>query len=140
MFRLILFLVLIVQPLIIGAHNNNKKDENLTENAKSKCHALVGHASFYGECSKFIKTANEEDFSNEKYTAAHKTLPFGTRVRVTNTKNGKSVIVRINDRGPFIQNRIIDLTLVAAKEIDMIREGVVPVELEIIYIPEKKKI
>ena len=66
------------------------------------------------------------------YTAAHRTLPFGTRVKVTNLKNGKSVIVRINDRGPAKKDRIIDLSYQAAKKIDMIRDGIVKVRVEVI--------
>ena len=65
-------------------------------------------------------------------SAAHKTLPFGTVVRVTNLNNGRSIDVRINDRGPFIKNRVIDLSKGAAQKIDMIREGVVPVRLQIL--------
>jgi rare lipoprotein A len=62
-------------------------------------------------------------------TAAHKTLPFGTRVRVTNLDNGKAVTVRINDRGPFVKGRVIDLSLAAAKKVDMVRAGVANVEV-----------
>ena len=67
-----------------------------------------------------------------KLTAAHPTLPFNTVVRVENLKNGRTVKVRINDRGPFIQGRIIDLSRKAAENLDMIREGVVPVRIEIL--------
>lgn len=67
-----------------------------------------------------------------KLTAAHRTLPFETMVRVTNQRNGKSTVVRITDRGPFVNNRIIDLSYAAAKEIESIGEGVVPVKLEVV--------
>jgi rare lipoprotein A len=67
-----------------------------------------------------------------KLTAAHRTLPFGTEVRVTNLGNGKSTVVRITDRGPFVEGRIIDLSMAAAREIDSIGAGVVPVRLEIL--------
>jgi rare lipoprotein A len=67
-----------------------------------------------------------------KLTAAHRTLPFETMVRVTNERNGKSTVVRITDRGPFVNNRIIDLSYAAAKEIESIGEGVVPVRLEVV--------
>ena len=70
--------------------------------------------------------------NKHKFTAAHKTLKFGTKVNVVNKKNGKSVIVIINDRGPFISGRIIDLNYSAAESIGMIRAGVVPVEIEIV--------
>ena len=67
-----------------------------------------------------------------KLTAAHRTLPFGTEVRVTNLSNGKSTVVRITDRGPFVEGRIIDLSMAAAREIDSVGAGVVPVRLEIL--------
>lgn len=89
----------------------------------------TGLASFYAESYNGRKTANGEIFHSSALTAAHKTLPFGTKVKVTNLKNGKSVKVRINDRGPFISGRIIDLTKAAAKKIDMINDGVVKVKI-----------
>ncbi|MDP1974194.1 MAG: septal ring lytic transglycosylase RlpA family protein, partial [Sediminibacterium sp.] len=75
------------------------------------------------------KTSNGERFKQNKLTAAHKTLPFGTKVKVTNLSNGQSVKVRINDRGPFIQGRIIDLSKKAAKKIDMVNTGVTKVTI-----------
>jgi rare lipoprotein A len=93
---------------------------------------MTGVASWYG--GKFIgrKTANGEIFTSQNLTAANKTLPFNTRVLVTNLNNGKSVIVRINDRGPYVGDRIIDLSYAAAKAIDMIGTGTAPVRLEIV--------
>ncbi|MGC8579592.1 MAG: septal ring lytic transglycosylase RlpA family protein [bacterium] len=93
---------------------------------------ITGIASWYG--GKFIgrKTANGEIFTSQSLTAANKTLPFNTRVLVTNLNNGKSVVVRINDRGPYVGDRIIDLSYAAAKAIDMIGTGTAPVRLEII--------
>lgn len=88
-----------------------------------------GMASFYGYRSK---TANGEMMNPSAMTAAHKTLPFGTRVRVTNTRTGRSVIVRINDRGPFIRGRIIDVSTGAAKVLGMIGAGVAPVTVDIV--------
>ncbi len=92
-----------------------------------------GKASFYGGGDGFhgTRTANGEIFDENAMTAAHKTLPFGTRVRVTNLSNGRSVVVRINDRGPFVRGRIIDLSYRAAKELGMVSAGVVEVKLEI---------
>lgn len=89
----------------------------------------TGLASFYAESYNGRKTANGEIFHSSAMTAAHKTLPFGTKVKVTNLKNGKSVKVRINDRGPFVTGRIIDLTRAAAKKIDMVNDGVVKVKI-----------
>ncbi|MGF7230895.1 septal ring lytic transglycosylase RlpA family protein [Arachidicoccus sp.] len=90
----------------------------------------TGKASYYA--GKFIgrKTANGETFRKRKLTAASKTLPFGTRVKVTNLSNGRSVKVRINDRGPFVKGRILDLSWKAAKRIDMLDAGVVSVRLK----------
>lgn len=91
-----------------------------------------GMATFYGD-EQGIKTASGERFNKRALTAAHRTLPFGTRVRVTNQKNGRSVIVRINDRGPFgKRKRIIDVSEGAARQLGMIDAGVVPVTLEVI--------
>ena len=86
-------------------------------------------ASYYAD--KYIgrKTSSGERFKQNKLTAAHKTLPFGTKVKVTNLSNGQSVKVRINDRGPFIQGRIIDLSKKAAKKIDMVNTGVTKVTI-----------
>lgn len=86
-----------------------------------------GKASFYADKFNGRRTASGEIFSNGKMTAAHKTLPFGTDVVVENPANGRTVHVSINDRGPFIRGRVIDLSKAAAREIDMIGAGVVPV-------------
>lgn len=89
----------------------------------------TGMASFYAETYNGRKTANGEIYNSSDLTAAHKKLPFGTRVKVTNLSNGKTVKVRVNDRGPFVTGRIIDLTRAAAKKIDMINAGVVKVKI-----------
>ena len=88
-----------------------------------------GYASYYSDYYEGRTTANGEIFRHNKETAAHKNLPFGTRVEVTNLKNNKSVIVRVNDRGPFVKGRIIDLTKTAAKEIGMLDDGVSKVKI-----------
>jgi len=92
----------------------------------------TGKASFYGGRWIGRLTANGEHYHSADCTAAHKRLPFNTIVRVTNLKNGKSVIVRINNRGPYARGRILDLSLVAAHKIDMITDGVVPVRAEVL--------
>lgn len=96
----------------------------------SKSIVQSGKASYYA--GNFIgkKTANGETFAKYKKTAASKTLPFGTKVKVTNMTNGKSVKVRINDRGPFVAGRDIDLSWLAAKKIGMLDQGVAPVQLK----------
>lgn len=91
-----------------------------------------GLASWYGGKFNGRKTASGEIFDTNKFTAAHKTLPFGTVVKVINLENNKSTIIRINDRGPFIKGRIIDLSRAAAAEIGMLGTGVARVRIEII--------
>jgi rare lipoprotein A len=91
-----------------------------------------GNASWYGVPFNGRRASNGEIYDMHKLTAAHRTLPFDTVVRVTNLSNGKSTVVRITDRGPFVDNRIIDLSMAAAREIDSIAPGVVPVRLEIL--------
>lgn len=93
---------------------------------------LEGKASWYGEEFHGRRTANGEIYDMYKISAAHKTLPLGTIVRVKNLENGKSVVVRINDRGPFVRGRIIDLSYAAAKKIDMVEKGVVDVKLKVL--------
>lgn len=94
---------------------------------------LRGYATFYGDEQQGGPTASGERFDKRQMTAAHRTLRLGTRVRVTNLKNGRSVVVRINDRGPYgNRGRIIDLSEAAARRLDMIEAGVVPVTVEIL--------
>lgn len=91
-----------------------------------------GNASWYGNPFNGRRASNGEIYDMYKLTAAHRTLPFETMVRVTNLSNGKSTTVRITDRGPFVNDRIIDLSLAAAREIESIGPGVVPVRLEVL--------
>lgn len=93
---------------------------------------LEGIASYYADEFHGRATANGEIYDMHELTAAHRTLPFNTRVRVTNLANNKSVVVRINDRGPFVADRIIDLSLRAAEELSMIGPGTARVTLEIL--------
>ncbi|VFQ44794.1 septal ring lytic transglycosylase RlpA family protein [Desulfoluna butyratoxydans] len=91
-----------------------------------------GKASFYAMKYQFRKTASGERFNQLSKTAAHKRLPFGSKVKVTNVKNGKSVIVKINDRGPFVKGRIIDLSRSAFSNIGNTASGVINVRIEVI--------
>jgi rare lipoprotein A len=93
---------------------------------------LEGVASFYAEDFHGKLTSNGETYDMNGLTAAHRTFPFGTKVRVTNLENGKSVVVRINDRGPFKEGRIIDLSRGAAERIDLIPTGTARVKLEVL--------
>jgi rare lipoprotein A len=92
----------------------------------------VGHASWYGAKFHGEPTASGEPFDMTELTAAHRTLPFGTRVRVTHLSNGRSVVVRINDRGPYIRGRIIDLSRAAAGVIGMTGQGIARIRMDII--------
>lgn len=92
-----------------------------------------GKASWYNvRTNGGTHTASGERLRDHSATAAHRTLPFGTHVRVTNRKNGRSVIVRINDRGPFRQGRIIDVTIGMARQLGMVQAGVVPCKVEVL--------
>ena len=102
-------------------------------NPSARASELEGFASYYAEPYHGRRTASGEVFDTYRaMTAAHRTLPFNTVVRVQNTANGKAVEVRINDRGPFIAGRIIDLSVRAARAIDMLRAGVVLVKLQVL--------
>lgn len=100
--------------------------------AEEEFYRESGLASWYGPGFQGKLTANGERFDTNKLTAAHKSLPFGSLVRVINRENGKEVVVRINDRGPFVPGRIIDLSRAAAARIEMLENGTVPVHLELL--------
>ncbi len=92
----------------------------------------TGIASWYGGEFHGRRTSNGEVYNMHELTAAHRTLPFGTVVEITNLKNSRSITVRINDRGPFVGNRIIDLSYAAARMLDMVGPGTIPVRLEVV--------
>ena len=98
----------------------------------------IGKASYYGDQFSGRKTASGATFRQSKRTAAHPDLPFGTKVKVINLKNGRSVKVTINDRGPFVKGRIIDLSKKAARKLNMIQDGVVEVKLKYKKSSQKK--
>jgi rare lipoprotein A len=100
--------------------------------SKQPTHSLQGVASWYGYPHHGRITASGRRFNMHELTAAHRTLPFGTRLRVTNLFNGRSVTVTITDRGPFVKQRVLDLSYAAAREIGMIGPGTAPVQLEVI--------
>jgi rare lipoprotein A len=93
---------------------------------------LEGVASYYADAFHGKLTSNGETFDMNAQTAAHRTFPFGTKIKVTNLANGKTVVVRVNDRGPFVEGRIIDLALGAAKVIDLVQTGTGRVRLEVL--------
>ncbi len=120
-------------PLTVIADKPQKQPERIagTKEAGNK-QQKRGIASWYGPGFNGKKTASGERFNSNGLTAAHRSLPFGTRVRVTNLNNGRSVVVRINDRGPFSRARVIDLSAGAARIIGVAASGVAPVRLEVL--------
>lgn len=113
--KLLLFLVLLI------GQNTYQFDEEQR-----------GEASYYASKFEGRLTANGEVFSNDSLTAAHRSLPFGTYVKVTNLSNEKTIVVRINDRGPFIEGRIIDVTQKVARELDFYNQGITQVQLRVL--------
>ena len=98
-----------------------------------------GIASYYGGKFHGRKTASGEIFNQWVRSAAHKSLPLGTKVRVTKLSNGRSIVVRINDRGPFVKGRIIDLSRKAAQDLGIIKSGVAKVKVEVLSLPKRKR-
>ncbi len=94
-----------------------------------------GLASWYGRDNQGPRTANGEPFDDQRLTAAHRRLPLGARVRVTNLRNGRSVVVRVNDRGPFTPGRLIDLSKGAAQQLGFIRQGLAHVRISVVGVP-----
>ena len=133
-------LTLIGALAISGCTSDNSKEQSsrqgkLTsqENVKTAnkpVHKELGNASWYGPGFQGQETANGETFDQKEMTAAHPSLPMGTKAKVTNLENGKKVDVRINDRGPFTDNRVIDLSSAAAKKLDMKDDGTTEVKIE----------
>ena len=93
---------------------------------------ITGMASYYGGKFHGKRTASGEIFNKNAMTAAHRSLPFGTKVKVTNLRNGRTVLVRVNDRGPHVRGRIIDISQAAAKKIGLLHAGTVRVKLEVL--------
>lgn len=101
--------------------------------------AQVGKASFYAHKFHGRRTASGEKYDETELTAAHRTLPFGTRVRVTNLENGRKVTLRVNDRGPHVKNRVIDVSYAAAKKLRFVRDGVTRVRVEVKERPDDEE-
>jgi len=99
----------------------------------------TGKLAWYGKKFAGRKTASGEAFNPEALTMAHKTLPFGTRVKVTNPKNGKSVVLRVNDRGPTQADRVGDVSYAAARQLGMVKSGVIDAELTVVGAAPTKK-
>jgi len=120
-------------PAVAGAHRAHKGITRTKATASlSYSTVLRGRASWYGRWHQGRRTSNGERFNRFKFTCAHKTLPFGTRLRVTNVKNGKSVVVRVSDRGPFRHQRIIDLSETAARPLGIVSLGAATVIAQVV--------
>lgn len=118
--RALLVILMMISTLGIYSFKNNAND------------AKTSLASYYHDKFNGRRTASGEIFSNSKMTAANRTLPFGTKVKVTNLRTGKTVVVKINDRGPYHSSRALDLSKAAFNEIGNHRNGTMPVEYEIV--------
>ena len=134
-------LVTLIGTLAISGCNSKDSGEHVDKQGKQSqqekgsattkpVHKEVGEASWYGPGFQGQETANGETFDQKDMTAAHPTLPMGTKAKVTNLENGKKVEVRINDRGPYTEDRVIDLSSAAAKKIDMKEDGTTQVKIE----------
>jgi rare lipoprotein A len=129
--RIELLPILLVSIVVAGACAQ-RKGPSASHASIERQHAETGQASWYGKAHQGELTASGERFDMHALTAAHRTLPFGTIVRVTHLKSGKSVNVRINDRGPFRSGRIIDLSYEAARRLGIVARGTARVELTVI--------
>ena len=124
---------LICAVMVLSACGHKKVQVSTPQPGSVSSKDLQGLASYYAEPYHGRRTASGEIFDTyQGMTAAHRTLPFNTLVRVTNKKNGREVDVRINDRGPWVEGRVIDLSVRAAREIDLVRPGVAPVKLRVL--------
>jgi rare lipoprotein A len=95
-------------------------------------HTQKGMASYYHDRFHGRKTASGQRYNRNQYTAAHKTLPLGTKLEVTNTRTGRSIVVKVNDRGPYAKGRVLDLSREAARELGMINRGVAPIKFRVL--------
>ena len=129
--RVELLPVLVMSIMLTGACAERKAPSTSPASIE-RHHAETGQASWYGKAHQGQRTASGERFDMRALTAAHRTLPFGTIVRVTNLGNSRSVNVRINDRGPFRRGRIIDLSYEAAKKLGIAARGTALVEITVI--------
>lgn len=118
--RVVLVIIMMISVIGLYSFKNNASD------------AKTSYASYYHDKFNGRKTASGEVFDNNKFTAAHMRLPFGTKVKITNLRTGKSVVVKINDRGPFHKTRAFDITRAAFSEIGNCNSGTIPIEYEVI--------
>jgi rare lipoprotein A (peptidoglycan hydrolase) len=124
-------LAFLIATVLISSITMAFSKDSKTEEESSLVYEY-GKASYYGY--RFIgrKTASGEIFTESMYTCAHKSLPFGTKLKITNLNNGKSIIVRVNDRGPYVKTRIVDLSIRGARELGLMASGIANVSVEIV--------
>jgi len=121
------------QPPVLPDHNNAGKKTDAKADAEKKRHWYqIGRASWYGDDFQGQKTASGEDFDENQLTCAHRSLPLGSLIRVTNLRNHKTVVVRVNDRGPMPESRVIDLSYAAAHFLGFSSRGTAPVRLDLV--------
>jgi peptidoglycan lytic transglycosylase len=124
-----------------GAATSRSAEDNGSEQRPAgPGYSEVGYASWYGDPYHGRRAANGEIYDKNQLTAAHLTLPFGTQVKVTDLENNRSVEVRINDRGPFVKGRIVDLSLAAARQIQMVGPGTALVRLDVVSMPAEPEL
>ena len=123
--------IVFLASILATSANATTRTRHFSNHSESS-HQLVGIASFYGGWHAGRLTANGERFNPDALTCAHKTLPLGSNLRVTNTENGKEVVLRLTDRGPYIRGRIVDLSERAAKVLGFHERGLAHVSIEVI--------
>lgn len=131
-YRLVIIFLISCSCFMLTACVNTSASNTQLYSATSKHYEEKGVASWYGRRFHKRRTTSGERYNMYQLTAAHKTLPLYSRVMVTNLANGRQVIVKINDRGPFVSNRLIDLSYAAAKQIGMVSRGTTPVSIKVI--------
>ncbi len=119
-------------------YGTTKKGKGTSQTLKVRNKELIGVSSYYGKDFHGKLTANGEVFDMYGITAAHKTLPLNTVIRVTNLDNNRSIILRVNDRGPFVKGRILDCSYGAAVKLDFVNQGTTKVKIEVIEIGDNK--
>ncbi len=124
--------LMVIAALISQKIKEPKINRELETPKQSRLQTEFGYASYYADFFEGRNTASGEQFHQEKLSAAHLSLPFGTKIKVTNTENQHSVIVVVNDRGPFVANRIIDLSKAAFNQISDLKQGVIFVKVEML--------
>jgi rare lipoprotein A len=131
-------LALVLAPLVLAScaqvsPRQESTKETLLSCPQARRYQEVGTASWYGREHHGRRTASGQAFNMYGLTAAHRTLPFGSRIRVTNVGNGRSVVVTVNDRGPFIKGRFLDVSYRAARDLDFVRAGITRVKVQSVH-------